>query len=81
MRSAHVLPPLAVNSKSEQKVNSLPLLGFKLVIIGILALFSNYSTKSHHRSVKKKKTHKHTHTHTPTKMLGISKLRKAATQN
>jgi hypothetical protein len=47
MRSAHVLPPLAVNSKSERKVNSLPPLGFELVIIGMLAHLSNHSTKSH----------------------------------
>jgi hypothetical protein len=40
-------PPLAVNSKSERKVNSLPLLGFELVIIGMLAHLSNHSTKSH----------------------------------
>jgi hypothetical protein len=31
-RQAHVLPPLAVNSKSEWKVNSLPPLGFEPVI-------------------------------------------------
>jgi hypothetical protein len=47
MRSAHVQPPLTVNSKSERKVNSLPPLGFKLVIIGMLAHLSNHSTKSH----------------------------------
>jgi hypothetical protein len=46
-RSAHVQPPLAVNSKSERKVNSLPPLGFELVIIGMLAHLSNHSTKSH----------------------------------
>jgi hypothetical protein len=47
--SAHILhvPPLAVNSISERKVNSLPPLGFELVIIGMLAHLSNYSTKSH----------------------------------
>jgi hypothetical protein len=45
--SAHVLPPLAVNSKSERKVNSLPPLGFKLVIFGMLAHLSNHSTKPH----------------------------------
>jgi hypothetical protein len=45
--NAHVLPPLAVNSKSERKVNSLPPLGFELVIIGMLAHLSNLSTKSH----------------------------------
>jgi hypothetical protein len=35
--SPHVLPPLAVKSKSERKVNSLPPLGFELVIMGMLA--------------------------------------------
>jgi hypothetical protein len=45
--SAHVLLPLAVNSKLERKVNSLPPLGFELVIIGMLAHLSKYSTKSH----------------------------------
>jgi hypothetical protein len=43
--NAYVLPPLAVNNKSEQKVNSLPLLGFELVIIGMLAHLSNHSTR------------------------------------
>jgi hypothetical protein len=47
--SAHVLPPLAVNSKSERKVNSLPPLGFGLVIFGMLAHLSNHSAKSHPR--------------------------------
>jgi hypothetical protein len=41
-----VQPPLAVNSKSERKVNSLPPLEFELVIIGMLAHLSNHSTKS-----------------------------------
>jgi hypothetical protein len=45
--SAHALPPLAVNSKSERKVNSLPLLGFELVIFGMLAHLSDHSAKSH----------------------------------
>jgi hypothetical protein len=44
---SNVLPPLAVNSKSERKVNSLPPLEFELVIIGMLAHLSNHSTKSH----------------------------------
>jgi hypothetical protein len=44
--SAHVLPPLAVNSKSERKVNSLPLLGFEPVIFGMLAHLSDHSAKS-----------------------------------
>jgi hypothetical protein len=35
--SAHVLPPLAVNSKSERNVNSLPPLGFEPAIFGTLA--------------------------------------------
>jgi hypothetical protein len=45
--SAHVLLPLAVNSKSEQKVNSVPPLGFELVIFGMLAHLSDHSAKSH----------------------------------
>jgi hypothetical protein len=35
------------SSSSERKVNSLPPLGFELVIIGMLAHLSNHSTKSH----------------------------------
>jgi hypothetical protein len=42
-----MLPPLAVNSKSEREVNSLPPLGFQPVIIGMLAHLSNNSAKSH----------------------------------
>jgi hypothetical protein len=45
--SAHILPPLAFNSKSERKVNSLPLLGFEPVILGMLTHLSNHSSKSH----------------------------------
>jgi hypothetical protein len=45
--SAHVLPPLAVNNKSERKVNLLPPLGFEPVISGVLVHFSNHSAKSH----------------------------------
>jgi hypothetical protein len=45
--SARVLPPLTVNSKSERKVNSLPPLGFELVIFEMLAHLSNHSAKSH----------------------------------
>jgi hypothetical protein len=45
--SAHMLPPLDVNSKSEQKVNSLPPLGFELMIFGMLAHLSNHSAKFH----------------------------------
>jgi hypothetical protein len=45
--SAHVLPPLAVNSKSEQKVKSLPPLGFESAIFGMLAHLSNHSAKSY----------------------------------
>jgi hypothetical protein len=45
--SSHVLPPLAVNSKSERKVNSLPPLEFKPVIFGMLVHLSNQSAKSH----------------------------------
>jgi hypothetical protein len=44
-----VLPPLAVNSKSERKVNSLPPLGFEPVIFGMLAHHFNHSAKSHQR--------------------------------
>jgi hypothetical protein len=45
--SAHVLPPFAVNSKSECKVNSLPPLGFEPVIFGKLAHLSDHSAKSY----------------------------------
>jgi hypothetical protein len=44
--STHILSPLAVNSKSERKVDSLPLLGFKPVIFGMLVHFSDHSAKS-----------------------------------
>jgi hypothetical protein len=43
--SAHVLPPLAFNCKSEHKVNSLPPLGFEPVIFGMLAHLSDHSFK------------------------------------
>jgi hypothetical protein len=45
--SAHVLPPLAVNSNSERKVNSLPPLGFERVIFGMLVHLYDHSAKSH----------------------------------
>jgi hypothetical protein len=45
--SAHVLLPLAVNSKSERKVYSLPPLGFEPVIFGMLAHLSDHSAKSY----------------------------------
>jgi hypothetical protein len=45
--STHILPPLAVNNKSERKVNSLPPMGLELVIIRMLAHLSNHSTNSH----------------------------------
>jgi hypothetical protein len=45
--SALVLLPLAVNSKSERKFNSLPPLGFEPVIFGMLAHLSDHSAKSH----------------------------------
>jgi hypothetical protein len=45
--STHVLPPLAVKSKSERKVNSMLPLGFKPVIFGMLAHLSNHSAKFH----------------------------------
>jgi hypothetical protein len=44
--SAHVLPPLKVNSKSEREVNSLLPLEFEPVIFGIIAHLSNHSAKS-----------------------------------
>jgi hypothetical protein len=48
---AHILPPLAVNSKSERKVNSLSPLGFELVIFGMLAHLCDHSTKSHPHNI------------------------------
>jgi hypothetical protein len=45
--SAHILPPLTVNSKSERKVNSLSPLGFEPVIFRMLAHLSDHSAKSH----------------------------------
>jgi hypothetical protein len=45
--NAHVLLPLAVNSKSERKFNSLPLLGFEPVIFGMLAHLSDRLAKPH----------------------------------
>jgi hypothetical protein len=45
--SAHVLPPLAVNNKSERKINSMPPLGFEPVTIGMLVHLSDHSAKSH----------------------------------
>jgi hypothetical protein len=45
--SAHVLPPLAVKSKSERKVNLLPPLGFEPVTFGMLTHLSDNSAKSH----------------------------------
>jgi hypothetical protein len=45
--SAHVLLPLAVNSKSEQKVDLLPPLTFKPATFGTLAHLSDHSAKSH----------------------------------
>jgi hypothetical protein len=54
--SAHVLLLLAVNSKSEQKVNSLPTLrfelGFEPVIFGMLTHFSDHLAKSQPQSTK-----------------------------
>jgi hypothetical protein len=43
--SAHVLPPLAVQSKSEWKVNSLPPLGFEPVTFGMITHLSDHSAK------------------------------------
>jgi hypothetical protein len=45
--SAHVLPPLAVNSKSERKDNSLPPLGFEPVVFGMLAHLPDHAAKPH----------------------------------
>jgi hypothetical protein len=45
--SVHALLPLAVNSKSEWRVDSLPPLGFESAIFGMLAHLSDRSTKSH----------------------------------
>jgi hypothetical protein len=45
--SVHVLLTLAVNSKSERKVNSLPQLGFQPVIFRMLAHLSDHSAKAH----------------------------------
>jgi hypothetical protein len=61
--SARVLPPLAVNSKSEQKVNSLPPLGFEPVIFGMLAHLSDHLAKSHRiaKIPKQNKTKKNKH--------------------
>jgi hypothetical protein len=50
--SAHVLLLLTVNSKSEQKVNSLPPLGFEPAIFGMLAHLSDRSAKSHPHKIK-----------------------------
>jgi hypothetical protein len=44
---AHVLLPLTVNSKLEQKVDSLPLLGLKPVTFSTQAHPSDRLTKSH----------------------------------
>jgi hypothetical protein len=43
----NVLLPLAVNSKSEQKVDSLPLLGLKPMTFGTQGHLSDRSAKSH----------------------------------
>jgi hypothetical protein len=45
--SAHVRLPLAVNSKSERYVNSLPLLEFEPAIFRMLVHLSDRSAKSH----------------------------------
>jgi hypothetical protein len=44
---AHILPPLAVNSISAQKVDSLPLLGLEPATFGMQAQLSDRSLKSH----------------------------------
>jgi hypothetical protein len=43
----HILLPLAVNNKSERKVNSLPSLGFEPATFGTLAHLFDHSAKSH----------------------------------
>jgi hypothetical protein len=45
--STNILLPLAVNSKSERKVDSLPPLGFEPATFSMLAHLSNRSAKSH----------------------------------
>jgi hypothetical protein len=50
--SAQVLLPLAVNSKSELKVNSLPPLGFEPAIYGMLAHLNKKK-----KNFKEKKSH------------------------
>jgi hypothetical protein len=45
--STHILLPLTVNSKSEQKVESLPPLKFKPATFGALAHLSYHLAKSH----------------------------------
>jgi hypothetical protein len=64
--SAHIPQPLAVNSKSEQKENSLPLLRFEPVTFRMLSHLSDHSAKSHPilKVTKKKKTNKQTNKHT-----------------
>jgi hypothetical protein len=62
--STHVLPPLAVNSKSEQKVNSLPLLEFEPVIFRMLAHLSDHSDNSHSHVLQVLLWTCCTHTHT-----------------
>jgi hypothetical protein len=44
---AHVLLPLAVNNKSEQKGDSLPLLGLEPATFSVQAHLSDPVTKSH----------------------------------
>jgi hypothetical protein len=44
---AHILLPLAVNSKSEQRADSLSPLGFKPATFRMLAHLSDHSAKSH----------------------------------
>jgi hypothetical protein len=58
--NTHVLQPLAVNSKSEQKANSLSPLGFESVIFGMLAHLSAKShptCSTHHNSLKNVRHH------------------------
>jgi hypothetical protein len=75
-RSAQVLPPLAANSKSEGKVNSLPPLGFEPVIFGMLAHLSNHSAKSHPMYLQLQ-DYKTVETHRETKMYQYFIGRKA----
>jgi hypothetical protein len=57
--SAHVLPPLVINSKSERKENSLPPLGFEPVHFGMLAHLSDHKSHPNKERFKTLKKIKH----------------------